>query len=280
MDKKRKSAICALAGFLAGTIFITGCSGKLTPEKLMADITENLAEVQSVSNTLDMDIELEDVLETTSIAMDMELENTTDPRAGHAKGTAAVEMGETKVSSDIEIYQVTEGEESVTYSKMYDQWSRESAGSSDTGAFDGNLFQESGDSVGAFRIAEETVEVNERECYEMYGDITGAELMQFLGADMMGAFGLVEIPDAGIMEDMQIPVIIDVYKEEVLPARVIVDMTDVMNGLYDDYGKSTNVNDFTIELGYAGFDQAGEIVVPEEVRQACGEQAGPLDTTS
>ena len=48
-----------------------------------------------------------------------------------------------------------------------------------------------------------------------------------------------------------------------------MDMTDVMNDLYDEYGKSTNVNDFTIQLGYTGFDNVGEIQVPQEVKDAC-----------
>ena len=68
---------------------------------------------------------------------------------------------------------------------------------------------------------------------------------------------------------LAVPVTIDVYQEELLPARVIVDMTDVMNDLYDEYGKSTNVNDFTIQLGYTGFDNVGEIQVPQEVKDAC-----------
>ena len=66
---------------------------------------------------------------------------------------------------------------------------------------------------------------------------------------------------------------IDIYKEEMLPARIIVDMTDVMNDLYDKYNKSTNVNDFTIKLSYTGFNQVEKIEVPQEVQQVCG-QAG------
>ena len=252
---------------------VTGCSGKLTPKKMMSAVTENLAEVKSVSNSLEMDIELEDVLDLTKISMDMQMENTTKPTAGHAKGSAEVNFSGTQVGSDMEIYQVTEGDEFVTYSSMYGQWSREAAEGAQKSTFNGNLFQEAGDSIKSFHIAKETVLVENKECYEMYGDISGKELLKFMGLDMMGAFGLVELPEEDAISGLSIPITIDIYKEEMLPARIIVDMTDVMNDLYDKYEKTTNVNDFTIKLGYTGFDQVEKIEVPQEVLQACG-QAG------
>lgn len=270
MRKQLKRAVSLLL-LLAVCINMAGCSGRLTPKKLMANVNENLGAVKSVSNSLAMNIELEDVLETTTITMDMQMENTAKPEAGHAKGSAMVKISDSQVGSDIEIYQLTEDGKFVTYSSMYGQWNRETADSTEQNALNGNLFQEAGDSIKSFRIAEQNVQVNEKECYEMYGDISGKELLQFMGLDMMGAFGLVELPDEDAITTLQIPVIIDVYTEDMLPARVIVDMTDVMNNLYDKYEKSTNVNDFTIELGYTGFNQVEEIKVPQEVQQACGQ---------
>ena len=107
----------------------------------------------------------------------------------------------------------------------------------------------------------------------MYEDISGEELLKFMGLDMMRAFGLVELPEEDAISGLSVPITIDIYKEEMLPARIIVDMTDVMNDLYDKYNKSTNVNDFTIKLSYIGFNQVEKIEVPQEVQQACG-QAG------
>ena len=56
------------------------------------------------------------------VSMEMEMESTASPRAGHAKGTAKVNVKGTEVASDMEIYQVTEGNEHVTYSSIYDEW--------------------------------------------------------------------------------------------------------------------------------------------------------------
>lgn len=268
MKKCIRKTICLLLAGICSVNMLTGCSSRLTPAKLMSAVTKNLAEVTSVSNSLSMDIELEDVLDSTKISMDMEMENTTKPMAGHAEGTAEVDMSGTKVGSDIEIYQVTEDKQFVTYSSMYGKWSRESSKNPKKSTFNGNLFQEAGNSVKSFRIAEEPVRVEEEECYEMYGDITGKELLQFMGLDMMEAFGLVDIPGGDTIAELKIPVTIDVYKEKMLPARVMIDMTDVMNDLYDQYDKSTNVNNFMIKLGYTEFNQVQKIEVPPDVKQA------------
>lgn len=271
MIKNAKKTGSMLLLVILCVVLTAGCSQKLTPKKVMSSVSKNLADAKSISNTLSMDIELEDVLDTMKISMDMTMENTAEPKAGHAKGTAEVDFSGNKVGSDIEIYQVNEGDEFVTYSSMYEKWSRETSDSSKKSTFNGNLFEEADKSIGSFRLAEQNVMIGEKECYEMYGDITGKELLQFMGLDMMGAFGLVEIPDEDAIANLAVPVTIDVYQEEMLPARVIVDMTDVMNNLYDEYGKSTNVNDFTIQLGYTGFDNVQEIQVPQDVIDACAQ---------
>lgn len=255
-------------------IGMAGCSSKLTPKKLMTSVEKNLAESKSVTNTLHSEVEMEGLVDLTRVTMDMTMENTVKPMAGHAQGITAVKMNDTNLASNIELYQVQEDGKDVTYSKMYDKWSRAEADDSqealdgiDSG-LTGNIFEEAGDSLEEFRIAKEAVEVNEKQCYEMYGDITGGELLKFLGMDMMGAFGLVELPDNDVIMKMKIPVTIDIYQKEKLPARIIVDMTDVMNDLYDQYKKATNVNDFTIELVYTDFDQVKEIQVPQAVKDA------------
>lgn len=47
---------------------------------------------------------------------------------------------------------------------------------------------------GIFSLAKKTVKEDGKECYQMYGDVTGTELMGILGKDMVNAFHLVELP--------------------------------------------------------------------------------------
>lgn len=95
---------------------------------------QNMKEVNSASSSLEIEVELEDVLDHTRIRMDMDMENTVSPRAGHAKGRAEVKLNDNLVSSNMEIYQVEEGDKYVTYSSLYEQWSRtESENSASSG---------------------------------------------------------------------------------------------------------------------------------------------------
>lgn len=184
---------------------------EVTPEVLMDAVDKNMKEVNSASSSLEIEVELEDVLDHTRIRMDMDMENTVSPRAGHAKGRAEIED---------------------------------------------------------FTLAKQPVKVREKTCYEIYGDMQGKKLMDFLGEEMIQAYGLVDLLDQDALDTLEIPVTVDIYKKEKLPARIIVDMTDVMDELYQSFGKTTNVNFYNIELVYNGYDNVGQIQVPEDVKQA------------
>ncbi|WP_258318260.1 hypothetical protein, partial [Escherichia coli] len=80
--------------------------------------------------------------------------------------------------------------------------------------------------------------------------------------EMIQAYGLVDLPDQDALDTLEIPVPVDIYKKEKLPARIIVDMTEIMDELYQSYGKSSNVNFYNIELVYQGYDDVKPIQVP------------------
>ena len=266
MNSRIRKRVILLAVMIASVFLVTGCSDGLSPKKLIRESAKNLAGVNSVSNTLDMNIMLENIVDTTKIQMSMEMENTVEPKAGHALGTAKVNMGGVDLESNIEIYQVIEDGAFVTYSGMDGLWVREASNTSDSDAFDSNIFKEADRSVKKFVVSDQLAEYNGRECYQMYGDITGKELLGFVGMDMISAFGLVDLPDRSQIEKLDIPVTIEIYKEEMLPARILIDMSDILDKLYDDNDFRIAVNDFTIILGYQGYDDIPEIVVPDAVK--------------
>ena len=233
---------------------------EVTPEVLMDAVDKNMKEVNSASSSLEIEVELEDVLDHTRIRMDMDMENTVSPRAGHAKGRAEVKLNDNLVSSNMEIYQVEEGDKYVTYSSLYEQWSRtESENSSSSSGTETDFFQSARAEIEDFTLARQPVKVR---------DMQGKKLMDFLGEEMIQAYGLVDLPDQDALDTLEIPVTVDIYKKEKLPARIIVDMTDVMDELYQSFGKTTNVNFYNIELVYNGYDNVGQIQVPDDVKQA------------
>ncbi len=261
---RRAWSCITVAGIVV--LLFAGCGREATPKKLMHEMTGRLAEVRSFTNTFEMDLKMEDVVHYTKVTMDMTMETTLDPKAGHAKGQAEVVMRGTSLNSEMEIYQVEEENVATTYSGMDGQWVKEQVEGAASGlSVDTDLFGEMTDSIEKFCLAEETVTVDDKECYELYGDVKGEDLIGLLGEQMIHGFGLVELPDENAIPNLEIPLILDIYKEEVLPARLIVDMTDVMNQLYDSYEERTDVNDFTIELVFKAYDQTDDIVGPPEV---------------
>ena len=130
--------------------------------------------VNSASSSLEMEVELEDVLDHTRIRMDMDMENTVIPRAGHAKGMAEVKLNDDQISSEMEIYQVEENGKYVTYSSLSDQWERaESESKRSAGKTESDFFQSAEEEIEDFTLARQMVKVQEKSCYEIYGDMQG-----------------------------------------------------------------------------------------------------------
>lgn len=273
---KQRVKILFLAEVLLLSCMLCGCGKKLTPKKLMASVIKNIEAVQSFSNTVQLKISLEGVVSRTEVSMDMTMENTLEPKSAHAKGTASVEMRGQSLESVLEIYQVSEEDHYVTYSSIDGQWSREEdsgKGDADSPAeisVGRSIFQEMEHGMDDFRIAEKSVEVDGKKCWQMYGDVKGRDLMGLLGSQMVYAYGLVDIPDAQAVAEMDIPIIFEVYQDGVLPARLLIDMTDVMNSLYEESEGAEKVDLFVIKLGFSEYGQVEPVVVPDKVRQAAG----------
>lgn len=267
---KNKRYYTVFLGCLFVIGILSGCIGKTTPKTIVTKMVVNLSRVTSFANEISVDVKLEDIIHVTEVSMDMAMENTLDPKAGHAKGTAGVKIFDTELTSPLEIYQVIEDGQSVTYSGMDNIWQK--TVSSDEGitgfSLEGGLFQDLETLVDQFVLAEELVEVNGKECYEIYGEIKGEDLISLVGEDLLNAYGIVEIPEKEAVYELLIPITIDIYKEEMLPARIFVDMTDEMNAFYDIIKESMNVNDFTIDIHFLNYNEVGEITVPDEVKES------------
>lgn len=251
---------------------LTACGGKMTPKKLMESMSDNMSDITSFANTVKLDIELEDVLYTTAVSMDIDLESTSNPKAGHALGRANVKMRGAELESVLEVYQVMEEGRRATYSSLDGNWSKEVSENTKGSVItiDDSLFFEMADSVADFHIADGTVDVNGQECYQIYGEVTGENLKGLLGGQMLNAYGLVKLPEEDAISELTIPIIINIYKEKLLPARIVVDMSESMNGLYDHFDKTTNVNTYSIKLDFDKYGEVPEIKVPEEIKAAVG----------
>ena len=137
------------------TGMLAGCSGRMTPKRLLTDMEENMQNVTSSANHVEVAIQMEDVLDIRKVNMALDLENTTQPPAGYAKGTAKVTIKNAQVSADLEIYQVQEDGKAVTYSRTNDTWVKEMTEDSSEShlGVDGDIFRQEGKAMECFHFA-------------------------------------------------------------------------------------------------------------------------------
>ncbi|MCG4531226.1 hypothetical protein L0P74_09685 [Mediterraneibacter faecis] len=255
---------------VAVMLFCSGCAGKMNAKKIFRQSSENMQKVTSSANHVELAIQMSDILNLMEVNMEMDLENTTEPPAGHAKGTARVTIKDSEVSADLELYQVEEDGKQVTYSGTNGSWKKESAEGSNENhlGIDGNIFAQEGKALESFHLSEQETTVNGKACYQLYGNVTGTELMGLLGKEMVEAYHLVNLPEEDAIRNLKIPVIFDIYKEELLPAKIVVDMSDVMGDLYKSYGETTKVNLYSIVLQFTDYNKVDEIHVPDEIQNS------------
>lgn len=152
MEYRCKVAAIVLLFVLTG--MLAGCSGRMTPKRLLTDMEENMQNVTSSANHVEVAIQMEDVLDIRNVNMALDLENTTQPPAGYAKGTAKVTIKNAQVSADLEIYQVQEDGKAVTYSRTNDTWVKETTEDSSEShlGVDGDIFRQEGKAMESFRL--------------------------------------------------------------------------------------------------------------------------------
>ena len=104
--RKKMISVQLLIVLVAVMLFCSGCAGKMNAKKIFRQSSENMQKVTSSANHVELAIQMSDILNLMEVNMEMDLENTTEPPAGHAKGTARVTIKDSEVSADLELYQV------------------------------------------------------------------------------------------------------------------------------------------------------------------------------
>ncbi|MCQ4691551.1 hypothetical protein NE575_20330, partial [Clostridium sp. SL.3.18] len=83
--------------------------------------------------------------------------------------------------------------------------------------------------------------------------------------DMVNSFGTSgDILDEEKMEKAKIPCTIDIYKDSILPAKIHIDLKDLVKKSYADSYQNHEVEDYFVEITYLEYDNIKEIKVPKE----------------
>ena len=277
--QKRLMALGITAAMAAG--LLSGCGTKATPENLLRDMQKNAEKTESALLNFKMDIAMGDGTDDVSLGMDMNMETTTEPEASHGKGTVSISMSGMDFSVETEMYSVQEDGEYVTYTLMEDQWTTEVSDDGEmTGEVD-SIADNVEEYADQFELAEDLVTVNDKECFELTGELDGdlfSEMMQTDMTDSLAGYGI----DEEALSDMMFPCTIDIYKDSILPARLYFDMTESMAPLMEDSG--VTVSECYVDMTFMEYDTVEEITVPDEAVSAAedGSDSGldlPQDDT-
>ena len=277
--QKRLMALGITAAMAAG--LLSGCGTKATPENLLRDMQKNAEKTESALLNFKMDIAMGDGTDDVSLGMDMNMETTTEPEASHGKGTVSISMSGMDFSVEMEMYSVQEDGEYVTYTLMEDQWTKEVSDDGEmTGEVD-SIADNVEEYADQFELAEDLVTVNDKECFELTGELDGDLFSEMMQTDMLDSLAGYEI-DEEALSDMMFPCTIDIYKDSILPARLYFDMTESMAPLMEDSG--VTVSECYVDMTFMEYDTVEEITVPDEAVSAAedGSDSGldlPQDDT-
>lgn len=252
MKKRERSRLFLVTMIITGTMLLAACGKKATPENLLTDVSKNLESVKSVTALQKAEMTVEESGLEGTVAIEMEISAANEPPATYAKGNLALKQGGASLEMDMEIYGVEEEDGIAVYTCIDDDWEREVTDQEED-MLDENVFKELLKVHDVFKMSEDTVEVEGKECLEMSGKIDAGILEPVLGE------GLIDMLDSGdgILEDAEnegkVSCTVAVYKDSILPARIFVDMEDIY-----------------IDVVYKEYNKVGEIKVPEEALKETG----------
>lgn len=291
---------------------------KPTAVSLTGAALRNLQEVQSLSMHMDSVNDLAVTYEALDISMNlgmkigMDMDMIKDPQL--AKGSAEVEIDAVgqKQSMQGDFYlDPAEGENGMTYIRWSGgEWlkkeagkktaSQEAEGSGETSSgddgqtssgeggtssapgFPSGLLEGAGilkliaEQAMDAELLEETTTVNDQEAWEIHTDLQGSLLKEML----QKSGGSLPFDTASVRwDEVTIPSQIYIYKESELPARIVLDCTDLGTAAFGEFltkatqefplgNLRTEIAKSTLDLTFSRYDEIETFEIPQEARQA------------
>lgn len=229
-----------------------------------------MEKVKSFAGDLDMQMSMN--ISSEGVAMDMNMgmtgtiECTSDPDIFHMDGTLSMDL--LNMSVDMDMYTQVDGDKSITYINMMDEWMKSEETVEEGGMED--MYTVAGDGKD-MTLAEETEKIGDKEVYVLTSTISGEEFQEIMGSmeEMTESLGEVDF------STMEAEVTLKIYKDTVLPASVSIVMSDSGEGIESE-GVLVKFNNISVVLNYNEFDSIDSITIPEEALSAPSGDEGSI----
>lgn len=288
------------------TVVLVGCNltgfGKPSVVSLTKDAVKNLNKVESAEVKIKTDGDISAVYDALNIGLnitmdsDADLEMTKDPQ--RAKGTVDLTVGAVGQEQTVKgkLYRDRTDTDSITYIQWENgEWMKKTSpvkqkAAEDEKASKGITMPDSvtqvvgllkflSDGSLTAELKEETVQVNDKEAYQINSVISGDLLKQLIESGTID-LGQIDLNTEEIdWANISVPAELYIYKESKLPARITLDCTAIGsqvigNMLKDDledlpFGKiRVDVNRFVVDISIDRYNEIEAIEIPAETAGA------------
>lgn len=204
-----------------------------------------------------------------SVKVDMTAQATSDPEMAHAKGTVEVNVFDEKNTQEVETYTAKEDGKYVVYSNAGDGvWSLKESGDAEIDdMFNRSMFEAVSDGRIRADLAAETVKINDVDAYRLDIELTGDEIMEYVGNTFDNMNSVFGDEYAGIMDEADLLITLYIKPDTNLPIRMEFDGTEIGNKImsYVQSYIEVTVSEFTVSADYKSFNEVPAITIPEDV---------------
>ena len=229
--------------FLAAVGSLSGCQKAATSENLFRDIEVNMTSVESAEENQIVKLQMGDGDSAISQESNLDIEMTRNPASVHRKGQQKTNMAGTKETQEMESYQVEEDGKTVIYSGTDEAWEKNAVEEKETSSQQTVLFDGLQNLSGAFNVSQDLATVNKEECFELTGTISGTQKMN----------------------NVKVDCVIDIYRSNILPAKITFDLTDYLKAAGEE---NAQVTSYTLEVTFVSYNDTKKIKVPKAVKES------------
>ncbi|MGF7011013.1 hypothetical protein M2146_001556 [Lachnospiraceae bacterium PF1-22] len=265
---RRIGALALVAVMIPG--LITGCKKKATPENLFTDLVESSKTIESYVGSTVLDMQFEHPEEgVASISMTLDTEVVMEPYVSKSEAEISMKFGGTTEGQELEMYQEEKDGELLSYIGVDDYWEVNS-GETSTISMNEDSYKTLVANADKFTTDKETIEVSGKECFRLKGTLSGKDFYKMVDEDMLEEFtsGLFDTDE---LEKLEFPIMVDIYRKEVLPARFSFDMSSVFESLDEFKDEDVKINACLIEMTFTDYNTVDKIEIPKAALETSGD---------
>ena len=183
-NKVYQAAILTTLG--TGCILAAGCGEKATSKSVLTKCYENVQKVKSAEGSSEISIDMSQGESKMAVNMLMDTKMISDSKEMSAEGEIKISALGSESAMEFELYQVKEEERYVQYMEMMEQCMKESVDAEEVQqTIPVESFGMMKELYESFELSDKTIKVDDKECYEIKGELQGSDFVEAVDEKML-----------------------------------------------------------------------------------------------